>query len=205
VSHICILVADNNIDFLGTLSNLLETAGYAVCKAANPTEATRILRSKLIHLAVIDMRLTNDTDENDISGLILAKNVERSIPKVILTQYPTVDAARTALRPDSSGLPPAVDFIDKRMKNLVGAIQESLFKYVNLENGSNETNRLRQLILDKFSAAELSELCFELGLRYADLEGNTRGEKIMSLLDHFERRNHLPVLIRTCRKHRQDF
>jgi len=108
-----ILFAENDPDFLSTRREYLERAGYAVIPANNPTEARQKLESGGIDLAILDIRLENDDDERDTSGLILAKRVGRTIPKIILTSFPTFDYVREALRPQLDGLPVAVDFLMK--------------------------------------------------------------------------------------------
>ncbi len=109
-----ILFADNDPDFLATRREFLERAGYTVIPASNPTEARQKLEIGGIDLAILDIRLENDDDERDTSGLMLAKRVARAIPKIILTDFPTFDYVREALRPQLDGLPVAVDFIMKK-------------------------------------------------------------------------------------------
>lgn len=109
-----ILFADNNADFLDTRSEYLEKAGYVLYKATTFEQAEQILADRRVHLAIIDRRLRDDNDERDNSGLTLAKiEAYRSIPKIILTEFPAYDAVRKALRPAPDGLPPAVEFLDK--------------------------------------------------------------------------------------------
>ena len=76
--------------------------------ALDPGEARNILEQGGIDLAIVDLRLLNDGDEKDISGLTLARETARSVPKIILTRFATVEAVREALGPQLEGLPPAV-------------------------------------------------------------------------------------------------
>jgi DNA-binding response OmpR family regulator len=109
-----VLIADNKVDFLNTRAEALREAGYRVFEAASPEEAERVLREVWIHVAVVDIRLKDDDDAKDTSGLLLAKNeAYRAIPKVILTGWPTYQAVRDVMFPSLGGLPPAVDFIGK--------------------------------------------------------------------------------------------
>jgi len=108
-----ILFADNDPDFLRTRSEFLEREGYRVIQAANPYEARRKLEGGRIDLAILDIRLEDDNDENDTSGLVLAREVARTVPKIILTGFPNTWAVRDALRLQPDGLPAAVDFIVK--------------------------------------------------------------------------------------------
>ncbi len=124
-----ILFADNDPDFLKTRTEFLEKEGYQVIPAADPTEARRALeREGRIDLAILDIRLVDDNDDKDTSGLTLAKEAARSVPKIILTGFPSVEAARGALKPQPDGLPPAVDFLDKKEgpEALLAAIRRAL-------------------------------------------------------------------------------
>jgi DNA-binding NtrC family response regulator len=128
-----ILFADNDPDFLDTRREFLEKEGYRVIPATDPTEARRLLEKGGIDLAVLDVRLVNDDDEKDTSGLTLAKDpAYRPVPKIILTNFPTYQAVREALSPALDGLPPAVDFLDKREgpDALIAAIRRSIAVYV---------------------------------------------------------------------------
>lgn len=123
-----ILFADNAHAFLDARTELLEREGYRVVPARNPDEARKFLGRGGIDLAILDIRLMDDNDEKDFSGLILAKEEYRTIPKIILTSHPTVAAAREALRPQLDGLPSAIEFIGKNegVESLVQAIQRAL-------------------------------------------------------------------------------
>lgn len=123
-----ILFADNNPDFLEARSDYLRQEGYRVIPANDPTEARRLLEGGRIDLAILDIRLINDDDDKDTSGLTLAKEVARSMPKIILTGFPSVDAVREALRPQLDGLPAAVEFLSKTEdpETLVTAIYRAL-------------------------------------------------------------------------------
>ena len=67
-----------------------------------------------IALAILDIRLINDEDEKDVSGLTLAKETNPAIPKVMLTRFPTYQAVREALGSRLDGLPSAVGFVAKQ-------------------------------------------------------------------------------------------
>jgi len=110
-----ILLADNDPDFLATRGEFLKQEGYELVTAQSTAAARRELGEGQINLAIIDIRLVNDDDEKDVSGLTLAQvPAYRSIRKIILTGFPSTDAAREALRLDLGGSPPALDFIAKK-------------------------------------------------------------------------------------------
>jgi len=109
-----ILLADNLPDFLDERKEFLEEAGYTVITAQNPVDAEKILERGLVDLAILDIRLVDDDDPEDTSGLELAKKFGQDIPLIMLTGYPTWESVKTALGKDITGLSPAVDFISKQ-------------------------------------------------------------------------------------------
>ena len=109
-----ILFADNDPDFLETRAAFLAQLGYRVVTAHDPAEARRLLAGGGIDLLVVDLRLHDDEDEKDISGLDLVREVAGSVPKILLTAFPSVDTVREALGSQIEGLAPAIDFVAKR-------------------------------------------------------------------------------------------
>lgn len=128
-----ILVADNDEETVKVCAEFLERRGYAVVTASNPTEAQMQLENERLHLAVLDLRL-NDESESDRSGLRLAKNYARALPKIIWTKFPVHEDVREALKPDLFDLPPAVDFVDQRKgyKELMAAVEGALEKHARI-------------------------------------------------------------------------
>lgn len=124
-----LLLADNDQSYLKTVQKILEREDYRIIPAATVAEARRILNQGSVDLAILDIRLVNDHDEKDVSGLTLAKEeTGRDIPKIILTNFPSVDAVREALGPHLQGLPPAVAFVGKEESTevLLLAIRKAL-------------------------------------------------------------------------------
>jgi CheY-like chemotaxis protein len=129
-----ILLADNDSMALSERKAFLERAGYLVLPASSPNETRRIAERGAIDLIVTDLRLSNDEDEKDISGLLLARDLDPHIPKIILTKFPTFGAVRSALSSAFDGLPIAVDFVDKRegLEALLKAIDKAFEIYVGI-------------------------------------------------------------------------
>jgi len=130
-----ILFADNDPDFLRTRARFVEEAGYEVLAANTLRASERLLDEGEVQIAVLDLRLVNDRDEMDKSGLELAKRKEfRHIPKIILTKFPTYEDVREALGPALDGLPPAVKFVAKQEgpDALISAIDALFTAYVRL-------------------------------------------------------------------------
>jgi CheY-like chemotaxis protein len=109
-----VLFADNDPDFLEARKESLERAGYQVIPATGPTEARQALEQGQIDAAVLDLRLEDDQDDKDMSGLIVARDTAPSIPKIILTRFPSYEAVREALGPNYEGSAAAVDFVAKQ-------------------------------------------------------------------------------------------
>jgi DNA-binding response OmpR family regulator len=129
-----ILLADNNVDFLDALAESLERSGYEVLKASNPDSARRILDGEWVHLAILDNRLTDDLDPNDFSGIALAKDSNKAVPKIILTAYQTWQAVREAMGTMEEETPPAIYFVSKQeeLDLLPQYIQRAFEKHVRI-------------------------------------------------------------------------
>jgi DNA-binding response OmpR family regulator len=131
--RIQILLADNDKDFLNTRAEFLQNAGFRVLTASSPQEAEHILETARIHVAVLDIRLTNDGDERDTSGLTLAKKDDfRTVPKIILTGYPSYQYVREVLGPAVEGLPPAIDFLAKSegAEAMIAAVKKAVDRHL---------------------------------------------------------------------------
>lgn len=110
-----ILFVDNDVQFLEVRKEFLLRVGYQVVKAFSYDEAERILQTRNdLALAIIDMRLEDDNDEDDRSGIQLASRADPRIPKIILTGFPTWETVREALAIGINGVAPAVELIDKK-------------------------------------------------------------------------------------------
>lgn len=129
-----ILFADNDVKFLSARKDTIERAGYLVLPASSPDEVRRIVQQAVVHLIVTDMRLTDDWDERDISGLLLARELDSDIPKIVLTRYPAFQAVRSALSHAVDGLPIAINFLSKAegLKATLAAIEKAFQQYVGI-------------------------------------------------------------------------
>ena len=135
VADFQILLADDDEIFLRTCRNKLEGAGFFVQSATNPADAIQILQTERVHLAILDMRMERDDDEKDKSGLMVAKQTSRQIPKIILTKFPAYQDVVEVLKQDLQGYQAAVEFLDKRdtrPEQLVTAVQNILDQYVKI-------------------------------------------------------------------------
>ena len=123
-----ILFADDNSEFRETHTELLVGEGYKIIPAATPEEARGILDQGQVDLAILDLRLVDDRDDRDISGLIIARETARSIPKIILTMHDTYEVVRETLTLDLQDPSSVVRFVSKKegTKALLAAIRSIL-------------------------------------------------------------------------------
>lgn len=97
-----VLVVENDSAYLETLKEFLENE-FNVSTANNPKEALQLIQrqKKPFQVVITDLRLINDDDPKDESGLSLIKEI-RSLGEraqiIVLTSYPTVDSVRKAIR-----------------------------------------------------------------------------------------------------------
>lgn len=166
-----ILLADNFEGYLNTCAEYIELAGYEVEKVRDPVEARRRIEEGGIHLAILDMRLTNNDDDKDFSGLTVAKETSPVVPKIILTAYPTWDAVREALGTVDSDVSPAVAFIDKAegLVSLLALIEKAMDRFVRF----NWKLEIDWRVRDHFSLVKF-------------MEPELQGERLMRRGEEFE-------------------
>ncbi|MCP3956945.1 MAG: ATP-dependent 6-phosphofructokinase [bacterium] len=119
MTEIRILLADNDQRHRESLTvELREGAGFEVFPAASPEEARKILKDRLIHLAIVNLRLVDDEDENDRSGLDLCGEIDPMVARVLLTGHPTAETARQALQITDGRDPVANGYLSKTNDSL---------------------------------------------------------------------------------------
>jgi DNA-binding NarL/FixJ family response regulator len=128
MSRTRILLVDNDISFRDTVKEFLELRGYEVIAANNAMDAIALLKNSSPALIIIDIRLINDEDEDDLSGLNLAERIDSAMPKIILTGYPAYEDVRKMLSPGPDGKSIASGFIAKEegLQKLLTAIRLAL-------------------------------------------------------------------------------
>jgi len=133
-----ILIVDNRPDHIPFRRQALEGEGYEIREAYTPEDAWKKFETGLIHLAIVDIRLKDEDDEKDFSGLEWVESVHQQCPEfpcIILTGFPTYEAVQRARRPDEKGLPPAEDFIFKGegLEILVKAVNNAFLNKVRIK------------------------------------------------------------------------
>lgn len=112
-----ILLADNRDSYRETCAEFLQLRGYQVAGVSSPEACWQALETDPPHLALLDLRMRDEDDENDWSGLTLAKTLPAHLPRIILTAFPTWIITREALTPTTDG-PPPVTFLLSKLEGL---------------------------------------------------------------------------------------
>jgi len=135
-----ILIVDNDPEVRQANRLMLEGVGYRVFTADSVEQAKRILQEKRIYLAIVDVRLRDDHDPNDVGGLDLAAELEPPVSKIILTGFQSAEITRQALlRHYLKQVAPADNIIAKqdgprRLKEVVDQIfSEKILRQINLQ------------------------------------------------------------------------
>ncbi|HEY0404178.1 MAG TPA: response regulator [Pyrinomonadaceae bacterium] len=139
-----ILIADNDPYFLKSQKRFLEKEGFHVIPAGTVAEAQRIIERGGVDVAILDIRLRDDGDERDISGLSVARKCDFSIPKIILTNHPTIETVREALSPSEDGRPIAEDLIDKGESRSVSFL-DKLRRIIARRKSDEQIQTLKQM------------------------------------------------------------
>lgn len=103
---------------------------YQVIEAATAEEARKAVRKRHVDLMVIDVRLVNSNDANDVSGLLLALEDEfKQVLRIISTVNDDQETSITSRSLGPDGEPLAHAFVNKEtgFTGLLAAI-ESVFK-----------------------------------------------------------------------------
>lgn len=130
-----VLLIDNDRDFLETRKEWLEEAGYHALTAESLEEARAILRSRVVHLALVDVRMVDDDSPTDTTGLDFVREPEFAhIVKIILTgrHFVLSDVSDVMKRKsDPHALPDAVNYLekDKGWQVMLDVIAQALEDY----------------------------------------------------------------------------
>ena len=124
-----ILIVDDNYDMLELLQRNLKMQNYHAYKASSVTEAIEILKYTEIDLLITDLQMPG------INGMELIKYTEEhfpSIPKLVITGFPSVDTAVSAVKLG------ALDYLVKPFtsEELKKAVQNSFQSALGSKKGS---------------------------------------------------------------------
>ena len=126
-----LLVVDDLEDWQKTIRGVLEDKGYTVSVAGSSKDAVALLNASEYDLALLDLRL-DETDEENVEGLTLAKTIRDRWPKikiVIVTGYGTPEVVQQSMESGSHGGRLLDDFLPKDSTDkLVETVQRILAK-----------------------------------------------------------------------------
>jgi DNA-binding response OmpR family regulator len=91
-----VLVVDDDPHFCDSAQVLLTAIGYTVFTAHSVYEGRQIAREERVHVAVLDVRMSDNPNRDDVSGLELAKELDPLIVKIMLTGFPDPHMIRSA-------------------------------------------------------------------------------------------------------------
>ncbi|OIO01092.1 MAG: two-component system response regulator [Elusimicrobia bacterium CG08_land_8_20_14_0_20_59_10] len=94
--HNKILIADDDLEMLETLSSMLEEEGFAVIKAENGLEAVELARKELPALVMLDIHMPK-MDGLTACKEIKSDDVTRSVPVVMLTVEGSINEIQQAI------------------------------------------------------------------------------------------------------------
>lgn len=117
-----ILIVDDNYDMLELLQRNLKALNFHTYKASSVTEAIDILKYSAIDLLITDIQMPG------INGIELIKYVQEhfpTIPKLVITGFPSVDSAIDAVKSgalDYLAKPFTNEELKKSVKNLIDTL-----------------------------------------------------------------------------------
>ncbi|MCL4871908.1 MAG: DNA-binding response regulator [Anaerolineae bacterium] len=141
---IVVLLVDNDLDFLATRAESVEKAGYQVLQAGSLEKARAYLLNERVHVVVTDVRMVDNNDTRDKTGLALAKDGQfQAIPKIVLTGFPafqdTRDVMASQMTPSFNGerLAPAINYLEKDEgpAAMIAAITQAVEQHVRINWG----------------------------------------------------------------------
>ncbi|MBZ9630821.1 sigma-54 dependent transcriptional regulator [Salegentibacter sp. LM13S] len=130
-----LLIVDDDYDMLEVLDRHLKQENYHTYKAGSVMEAIDILKHSSIDLLITDLQMPG------MNGMELVKYVDDhypEIPKLVITGYPSIDNALTAIK---SG---ALDYLPKPFtkSELLTSVKKSLINRNSVQKSST-SNELR--------------------------------------------------------------
>lgn len=140
-----LLIVEDNADLCHTLADVFRKSGHKVLTALSGADAKKILKSEIIDLALLDLRLP---DMLGIKVLEFAKEVDPDIMVIMMTALandprPAVEAMKVG----------AFDYLTKPFE--LDEVKLVVAKALETVSLKREVSRLKQQQRDKFPATEL--------------------------------------------------
>lgn len=129
MTQIRLLLVDNHPEYLFSTAEILRLSQFDVITASSVADAQARLADSYVHLGIFDLRLSNNDDETDMSGLELAQ--QSGVPTIVLTAYPTIETAVRAFKLEGNA---AIDYVDKEdgVEKLIEAIERAFKKHLSI-------------------------------------------------------------------------
>jgi DNA-binding NtrC family response regulator len=114
-----LLVVDDELLLRDVLHDFLSRQGYRVLLAANGPKALDCTRQEKVHLALVDIKMEG---MNGLETTVELKKIDPSLIVIIMTGYPSINTAITALKSGAS------EYIVKpfRLDELIRIIKKNL-------------------------------------------------------------------------------
>jgi DNA-binding response OmpR family regulator len=94
-----LLLADNDAAYRRSVRSFLILEDYEVEEAGTLEDSLAMLASRRFDLVLVDLRMQDDSNASDTSGLEIAKFAsEHGIPCILITAFPSLEVVRAALR-----------------------------------------------------------------------------------------------------------
>ncbi len=150
----CVLVLDDEEGFRTEVSEFLENEGYHVYSAGNPSTANDLLESKVIDIALLDIRLP------EMDGITFLKKINQQYPYlgvIMMTGYGEMSNVIQAMRYG------AVDFLNKPFKlNEVKESIERINKYQTIRKESESKGVLDDTFDENYNIIGKSKAISEI-------------------------------------------
>lgn len=114
-----ILLVDDEVDFLETMSPIIESWGYDLIKAANGKEAIEALTDKKPDIIILDYMMPQ---MDGIAALIEIRKIDKKIPVIMFTAYPDSRSMKGAGKLGVSAFIPKVSVFSDAHATLKTAI-----------------------------------------------------------------------------------
>jgi len=149
-----ILIVDDNYDMLELLQRNLKAQNFHTYKASSVTEAIEILKYTEIDLLITDLQMPG------INGMELIKYADEhfpSVPKLVITGFPSVDSALDAVK---SG---ALEYLVKPFtsEELKKAVQNSFQKELNTKKKTSTSSPVPEKAIENYAGIVGSSKQFE--------------------------------------------
>ena len=143
MSRATIFFADNDPKFLAARQVSLEREGYRVIATSKLEEARRLFEETNPDLAILDIRMMNDDDGKDRTGILFATEISRSVPKIMLTGFPSKKNVLESLKPEIRDTFSIVNFVAKKdgAVTLLRAVEKELNRRVFIVHGRDDEAR----------------------------------------------------------------